>query len=144
MWRSGESSGCCTISIRRWPNLPDHPLQGAAILRTGISAGNDLRHQVTCGQGDRLSPRFAPRQSALCCDELAGFIRACAIVLLKESGLQAKSVRKKLKQKAFAAAVSRDEIVRGAEELGVDLDEHIQFVIDAMRTIGEQFGLAPR
>ncbi len=79
------------------------------------------------------------------CDELAGFISACAVV--RPEGirdLQAKSVRKKMKQKAFAAAVNRDDIVRGAEEMGVDLDEHIQFVIDAMSEIAESLGLAPR
>jgi len=59
-------------------------------------------------------------------------------------GLQATSVRKKMKQKSFAAAVNRDDIARGAEDLGIDLNEHIQFVIDAMATIADQLGLGPR
>ena len=58
--------------------------------------------------------------------------------------MEASSVRKKLKQKGFAAAVNRDDIIRGAADLGVDLDEHIQFVIDAMSPLAEQLGLAPR
>jgi predicted hydrolase (HD superfamily) len=78
------------------------------------------------------------------CDELAGFITACAMVRPERiHGMRAKSVRKKMKQKAFAAAVNRDDILRGVEELGVDLGEHVQFVIDAMAEIAEELGLSP-
>ncbi len=67
-------------------------------------------------------------------DELSGFITACALVRPgRLEGLKAKSVRKKMKQKSFAAAVDREDIVKGAEELGVDLNEHIEFVAAAMR-----------
>jgi predicted hydrolase (HD superfamily) len=77
------------------------------------------------------------------CDELAGFVTAAALVRPQRlAGLTASSVKKKMKQKSFAAAVDRDDIVRGAEELGVDLDEHIQFVIDAMATQAAELGLA--
>ena len=77
------------------------------------------------------------------CDELAGFITACALVRPAGlDGLKSKSVRKKMKQKAFAAAVNRDDITAGAEELGVELNEHIQFVVDAMAGIAGELGLS--
>jgi putative nucleotidyltransferase with HDIG domain len=95
-----------------------------------------------------------PRESLLDkalfgCDELAGFIAACAYVRPEGiHGLKAKSVRKKLKQPSFAAGVSRDDVYSGAEELGRDsgleLDEHVQFVIDAMADRADQLGLGPR
>ena len=77
------------------------------------------------------------------CDELAGFCTAVARV--RPEGIQwikAKSVRKKMQQKSFAANVSREDIVLGAQDLGVELDEHIQFVIDAMASIADQLGLS--
>jgi predicted hydrolase (HD superfamily) len=78
------------------------------------------------------------------CDELAGFISAVAVIRPEKiAGLTASSVRKKMKQKSFAAAVNREDMVRGAEDLGVDLNEHIQCVIDAMAEIAGQLGLAP-
>ncbi|MEX0820326.1 MAG: hypothetical protein WD070_12070, partial [Pirellulaceae bacterium] len=78
------------------------------------------------------------------CDELAGFITACAVVRPERIlGMRAKSVRKKMKQKSFAAAVNRDDITRGAEDLGVELNEHIQFVIDAMAEYAEELELTP-
>ncbi len=78
-------------------------------------------------------------------DELSGFLVACALVRPERlEGLKAKSVRKKMKQKSFAAAVNREDIVRGAEELGVDLNEHIDFVVAALRRESDALGLAPR
>jgi predicted hydrolase (HD superfamily) len=77
------------------------------------------------------------------CDELAGFITACALVRPDRlATLEAKSVRKRMKDKAFARAVSREDIIKSAEELGVPLDEHITFCIQAMRAIADQLGLA--
>ena len=76
------------------------------------------------------------------CDELTGFVVACALV--RPNGiwdLESKSVKKKLKDKAFARSVNRDDIRQGIEELGVDLDEHIRFVIDALRPLQPQIGL---
>jgi predicted hydrolase (HD superfamily) len=79
------------------------------------------------------------------CDELAGFITACAMVRPEGiHGMQASSVKKKMKQKSFAAAVNRDDLVRGAGDLGVAFDEHVQFVIDAMSSIASDLGLSPR
>jgi predicted hydrolase (HD superfamily) len=78
------------------------------------------------------------------CDELAGFITACAMVRPERlNGMQASSVKKKLKAKGFAASVNRDDIAKGAADLGVDLDEHIQFVIAAMQPIAADLGLTP-
>jgi predicted hydrolase (HD superfamily) len=77
------------------------------------------------------------------CDELAGFLTACALVKLGKSlaEVEAKSVRKKMKDKAFARSVNRNDIVNGAGDLGVDLDEHIAFCIDAMKGIAGELGL---
>ena len=78
-------------------------------------------------------------------DELSGFIAACALVRPTGiEGMKPKSVRKKLKQPSFAAGVNRDEVTRGAEELGVDFDEHVAFLIDAMAQRADELGLAPR
>ena len=134
------------FDYERWPNLPDHPLQGAAILaQRGYP--EDVIYAIKSHAGDRLPdcPRVSRLDKTLyACDELTGFITAAAMVRpTRISGMQASSIRKKMKEKAFAAAVNRDDIVRGAEELGVDLNEHIQFVIDAMAGIAEQLGLAP-
>src|SRR5205823_4476123 len=78
------------------------------------------------------------------CDELAGFITACALVRPgRLEGLTAKSVKKKLKQLSFAAAIKREDVTNGAADLGVDLDEHIDFVIAAMQGIAQELGLLP-
>jgi putative nucleotidyltransferase with HDIG domain len=78
-------------------------------------------------------------------DELSGFVAACALVRPTGiEGLTPKSVKKKLKQPSFAAGVNRDEVRDGAEELGVDFDEHVAFVIAAMEERAEELGLGPR
>ena len=77
------------------------------------------------------------------CDELCGFLTACALIRPERlAGLKASSVRKKLKQPSFAAAVNRDDITRGAADLGVELEEHIEFCIAAMQGIAGELGLA--
>jgi putative nucleotidyltransferase with HDIG domain len=133
------------FDYERWPNPPDHPLQGAAILKER-GYPDDVIYAIK-SHADYLtdSPRVSPMDKALyACDELAGFITAVAVIRPERlEGLQAKSVRKKLKQKSFAAAVNRDDIDRGAADLGVDLDEHIQFVIDALRVAADELGLSP-
>ncbi len=122
------------FDYERWPNPPDHPLQGAAILAER-GYPEDVIYAIK-SHADYLTdcPRVSLMDKTLyACDELCGFITACAVVRpTKLEGLQAKSVRKKLKQASFAAAVNREDIVRGAEDLGVDLDEHIDFCIQAM------------
>jgi putative nucleotidyltransferase with HDIG domain len=131
------------FDYERWPQPPDHPLQGAAILaRHGYP--DEVIYAIK-SHADYLEdcPRVSLLDKTLfACDELAGFISACALVRPEGiAGLGAKSVRKKMKQKSFAAAVNRDDIVRGAQELNVDLDEHIQFVIEAMSREAATLGL---
>ncbi len=132
------------FDYERWPNPPDHPLQGAAILRER----GYPEHVITAilSHADYLAdryPRVGPLEKALyACDELAGLITATA--LLRPGGitdLTAASVKKKMKAKGFARNVNRDDINRGAADFGVDLAEHIQFVIDAMKPHAAELGL---
>lgn len=132
------------FDYERWPHPPDHPLQGSRILR---EAGYpEVLIYAIQSHADYLPdcPRVSRLDKCLyACDELAGFISAVAMVRPEGiRGMQASSVKKKLKQKGFAAAVNRDDIARGAADLGVDLTEHIQFVIGAMEPIADQLGLA--
>ncbi len=126
-----------------YPNAPDHPLKGSEILKEkGVS--EEIRRAIL-GHADYTGvPRDTLLAKALyACDELAGFITACALVRPDRiATLEAKSVRKRMKDKAFARAVSRDDITKGADELGLPLDEHITFCIAAMRGIAQQLGLA--
>ena len=88
--------------------------------------------------------RVSPMEKTLfACDELAGFITACALVKPGKSlaEVEAKSVRKKMKDKAFARSVHREDIIEGAADLGVDLEEHIAFCIEAMKAIARELGL---
>ena len=131
------------FDYERWPDPPDHPLQGAAILQEkGYPA--DVIYAIK-SHADYLED--CPRRSLMdkvlyACDELAGFITACAVVRPEGiHGMKVKSVRKKMKQKSFAAAVNRDDIIRGVEDLGVDLNQHIQTVIDAMAEVSDPLGL---
>jgi len=131
------------FDYERWPNPPDHPLKGAEILaQHGYPA--DVIYAIK-SHADYLPncPRVSLLDKALyACDELSGFITACAYVRPEGIlGMSAPSVKKKLKQKTFAAAVNRDDITRGAADLGVDLDEHIQFVIDAIAERADELGL---
>src|SRR6476620_9549348 len=134
------------FDYERWPDPPDHPLKGAAIL---VSSGYpaDVIYAIK-SHADYLPdcPRVSRLDKALyACDELAGFVTACAMVRPERlNGMQASSVKKKLKTKAFAASINRDDIARGAADLGVGLDEHIQFVIDAMTPIAGELGLVAR
>lgn len=134
------------FDYERWPNPPDHPLRGAEILHErGLPA--ELIYAIK-SHADYLPdcPRVSRLDKTLyACDELAGFITAVALVRPEGiRGMQPSSVKKKLKQKGFAANVNRDDISRGAQDLGVDLDEHIQFVIAAMTEIADELGLNPR
>ena len=121
------------FDYERWPNPPDHPLEGAKILaERGWPA--EIIYAIK-SHADYLPdcPRVSRLDKTLyAVDELCGFIMAVAAVRPEGlKGLQASSVKKKLKTKGFAAAVNREDITRGAADLGVDLDEHIQFCADA-------------
>jgi putative nucleotidyltransferase with HDIG domain len=124
------------------PTLDKHPQDGAPLLRD--EGYPEELIEAVLSHAEHLSmPRDTPLKKALfACDELAGFVHACGLV--RPDGiatLEPKSVRKKLKQPSFAAGVHRDEVYRGAEELGLDLDEHIRNVIEALRPIAGQIGL---
>jgi putative nucleotidyltransferase with HDIG domain len=132
------------FDYERWPNPPDHPLKGSEILRERGYPEDVIT--AILSHADYLSdryPRTRPVEKALyACDELAGLITATA--LLRPGGiidLTAASVKKKMKARGFARNVNRDDIVRGAAEFGVDLTEHIQFEIEAMKTIAAELGL---
>ncbi len=133
------------MDYEKHPTPDEHPMVGVAELeRRGYP--DDVLHAIK-GHADYLDvPRDTLMSKTLyAVDELSGFIVACA--LMRPEGLEnmkAKSVRKKMKQKSFAAAVSREDIVRGAEELGVDLNEHIEFVAGALRERSAELGFAPR
>jgi putative nucleotidyltransferase with HDIG domain len=133
------------FDYERWPDPPNHPLKGAAILAEH-GYPPDVIYAIK-SHADYLTdcPRVSRLDKTLyACDELAGFIMACAMVRPERlGGMQASSVKKKLKTKAFAANVSRDDIARGAADLEVDLDQHIQFVIDALAGIADDLGLGP-
>ncbi len=133
------------FDYERWPNPPDHPLQGAAIL-TEQGYPEHVIYAIK-SHADYLTdcPRKSPLDKTLyACDELAGFITAVAKVRPERiHGLKASSVKKKFRQKSFAAAVRREDIIQGAADLGVDLDEHVQFVIDAMTSIAAELDLNP-
>ena len=133
------------MDYEKHPTPAEHPMVGVReLVRLGYP--DDVLHAIK-GHADYLDvPRDTPMSRTLyAVDELSGFIVACAMV--RPEGLQnmkARSVRKKMKQKSFAAAVNRDDIVRGAEELGVDLNEHIEFVAGALRERSDELGFAPR
>jgi putative nucleotidyltransferase with HDIG domain len=125
-----------------YPDAPDHPLKGSEILQQK-GYPEDVRRAIL-GHADYTgTPRDSLMAKALfACDELAGFITACALVRPdKIATLEAKSVRKRMKDKAFARSVSREDIIKGAEELGVSLDDHIAFCLEAMRRVSDQLGL---
>lgn len=124
------------------PTLEEHPEKGAEILRAR-GADEGLVQDVLSHADHTGVPRDSLLRKALfAVDELTGFIIACALV--RPNGiedLKARSVRKKMKDKSFAAAVSREDLIRGAEELGIDLAEHIDFVTEALRGVQEELGL---
>ncbi len=124
------------------PTLDKHPQDGAPILREE-GYPEEIVETVLSHANHLNLPRDTPLKKTLfACDELSGFVHACALVRppgLK--GLEPKSVRKKLKQPSFAAGVSRDDVNEGAELLGIELDEHIANVIAALQPIAGELGL---
>ena len=124
------------------PTLDKHPQDGAPILREEGYPEEVV--ETVLSHANRLGlPRDTPLKRALfACDELSGFVHACALVRPTGlEGLEPKSVRKKLKQPSFASGVSREDVYTGADELGVDLDEHIANVVAALRPISAELGL---
>lgn len=129
-----------------YPDLREHTQVSARWLR---EAGYDERVIYAILSHNDLNLETQPRNNLLskalyACDEITGMITATALVRPDKSilGLEVSSVRKKMKSKGFAAGVNREDLVKGAAELGVDLDEHIAFVIEAMSSVAETLGLA--
>ena len=132
------------MDYEKHPTPAEHPMVGVRELESR-GYPEDVLHAIK-GHADYLDvPRDTLMAKTLyAVDELSGFIVACALVRPEGlEGIKAKSVRKKMKQKSFAAAVNREDIVRGAEELGVDLNEHIEFVAGALRERSDLLGLPP-
>jgi putative nucleotidyltransferase with HDIG domain len=131
------------FDYERWPDPPDHPLRGSEILRQR-GYPEDVIYAIK-SHADYLPdcPRVNLVDKALyACDELCGLITAAALV--RPSGvtdLTAASVKKKMKSKGFARGVKREDVERGAVDFGVDLTEHIQFCIDAMKPVAAELGL---
>lgn len=127
----------------KYPSLEDHPYRGNEILKErGYS--DEIRRAIMSHAEYTGVTRDSHMEKALfACDELAGFITACALVKPGKSlaEVEAPSVKKKMKDKAFARSVNRLDIVNGAAELGVDLEQHIAFCIEAMRGIAGELGL---
>ncbi len=132
------------MDYEKHPTPAEHPMVAVRELESRGYPDDVL--EAIKGHADYLDvPRDTLMAKTLyAVDELSGFITACALVRPEGlDGLKAKSVKKKMKQKSFAASVNREDIVRGAEELGVDLNEHIEFVAAAMRENADSLGLSP-
>src|SRR6201988_2412659 len=125
------------FDYERWPSLEDHPYRGNEILKQRGGPEVILRAVMSHGEYSGVT-RDTPMEKALfACDELAGFITAVALIKPGKSlaEVDTKSVRKRMKDKAFARKVNRDDIINGAAALGVDLDEHIAFCIEALQGV---------
>ncbi len=132
------------FDYERWPTPDDHPFRGVEIL-TERGYPEWFRRAILSHANYSGVSRETPLEKTLfACDELCGFLTACALVTPAKSlhDVKVKSVRKKMKSKGFAAAVSRDDIVAGAAGLGVELNDHIEVVLSALRGVADQLGLA--
>jgi predicted hydrolase (HD superfamily) len=131
------------FDYEKYPSLEDHPYRGNDILKQR-GWPEVIRRAIMSHAEYTGVTRDTPMEKALfACDELAGFITAVALIKPGKSlaEVDAKSVRKRMKDKAFARKVNRDDIVNGAAALGVDLDEHIAFCIEALQGIADKLGL---
>ena len=137
------------FDYERWPNdahspTEEHPAGGSAVLRERGYPEEMIRAILSHADYSGI-PRETPLEHTLfACDELAGFLTACSLVKPGKSIFEVEpdSVKRKLKDKAFARSVSRDDITSGAEALGIDLDRHIDFCVEAMRACAADLGLA--
>jgi putative nucleotidyltransferase with HDIG domain len=126
-----------------YPNAPDHPAQGSRILAEK-GYPEEIIYAIRSHADYMNCPRLTLMDKTLfACDELTGLITAAALVRpdKKIQGMEARSIRKKMKDKAFARSVNRDDIIRGAQALGVDLDQHIDLCISAMQGVSDSLGL---
>jgi predicted hydrolase (HD superfamily) len=127
----------------RWPSLDDHPYKGNEILKERGYPEIVRRAIMSHAEYTGVTRDSALEKCLFACDELAGFITAVALIKPSKSlaDVEVKSVRKRMKDKAFARKVNREDIIQGAAALGVDLDEHIGFCIEAMKPIAAELGL---
>lgn len=131
------------FDYEQYPTIPDHPLKGAEIL-TERGYPDDVIYAIKTHADFLNLPRGTPMEKTLfAVDELAGLLTAAALVQPEKriQTVQVASVKKKLKDKAFARSVNRDDIRKGVEELGVALDEHIAFCLEVMRQAADALGL---
>jgi putative nucleotidyltransferase with HDIG domain len=127
----------------RYPDLADHPFKGAEILRERGYPEWLIRAVLSHADHTGVARETRLEHTLFACDEMAGFVTAAALIRPSKSllDLEAKSVVKRMKEKAFARAVNRDDLRRGAEEIGVPLDEHVANVIGFMRLEADALGL---
>jgi putative nucleotidyltransferase with HDIG domain len=124
------------------PTLDKHPQDGAPILREEGYPEEVVETVLSHAEHLALPRDTLLKKTLFACDELSGFVHACGLVRPTGlEGLEPKSVRKKLKQPSFAAGVHRDEVYKGADELGIELDEHIRNVVAALQPIADELGL---
>jgi putative nucleotidyltransferase with HDIG domain len=124
------------------PTLEQHPQDGAPILREEGYPEEVVETVLSHAEHLGLPRDTSLKKALFACDELSGFVHACALVRPTGlEGLEPRSVKKKLKQPSFAAGVSREDVYKGAEELGVDLDDHIRTVIEALKPLAAELGL---
>ena len=134
------------FDYERWPDPEHHPTKGVEILE-GLGYPEWFRRAILShADYTGVSRETELERSLYACDELCGFITACVLVRPDKSlhGLKLKSVRKRMKDKAFARAVDRAHIVAGSEQLGMELDAHIEFVVDALRGVADELELGGR
>jgi putative nucleotidyltransferase with HDIG domain len=133
------------FDYERFPSPEEHPYRGVEILREHGYPEWFRRAILSHASYTGVTRETALEKALFACDELCGFLTACALVMPGKSldEVRVESVRKRLKSKAFAASVDRGDIAEGASGLGRDLDDHIAFVLAALRPIAADLGLAP-
>jgi len=131
------------FDYERWPTAEEHPYKGNEILKERGWPDEIRRAIMSHAEYSGVTRESQMEKALFACDELAGFITAVALIKPGKSlaEVDAKSVRKRMKDQAFARKVNREDIIKGAADLGVDLDEHIGFCIEALKPIAKELGL---
>jgi putative nucleotidyltransferase with HDIG domain len=131
------------FDYERWPDAENHPWRGSEVLEDRGYPEWFRRAILSHAEYTGVARETDLEKALYASDELCGFLTACALVTPAKSlhDVKVKSVKKKMKDKAFARSVHREQILAGADELGMDLAEHIEFVLDAMRSVADDLGL---
>ena len=131
------------FDYEQWPSAEEHPYKGNEILKERGYSDEIRRAIMSHAEYSGGAPPTPMEKALFACDELAGFITAVALIKPSKSlaEVDVKSVRKRMKDKAFARKVNRDDIINGAKDLEVDLDEHIAFCIEALKPVAKELGL---